>query len=84
MNRREVLTVAVPAVAAVTAVGLGVVSLETRKPAPPPEPELTAHKYVELPLQPGDEIVAMTMFRDELIVATKHGEIFRLRPSMFS
>lgn len=46
-------------------------------------PEFTVQKYIELPLRPGDEIVAMTTFRDELIVATKRGEIFRLQPTDF-
>jgi hypothetical protein len=49
-------------------------------PAPPaPEPGFVAEKYVELPLRPGDEIVAMTVFRDELWAASKYGELFRLR-----
>ena len=41
----------------------------------------TADKVLELPLRHGDEIIAMTTFRDEIIVVSKYGEMFRIRSS---
>jgi hypothetical protein len=73
VNRRDVLRNA-------SLAPLGVLPLTPAWPEPPAyEPDFVAEKYVELPLRPGDEIVAMTVFRDELWAASKYGELFRLR-----
>lgn len=74
MNRRNVIKLA-------GAGGLaGFVSVGLANDEPNELPDYTASKYLELPLHAGDEITGITTFRDEIIVATKYGELFRLRP----
>ena len=41
---------------------------------------ITVSPYIELPLRPGDKVVSMVQFRDEVIIATERGEVFRLSP----
>lgn len=39
---------------------------------------IRAECIVQLPLHPGDSIVALTQFRDEIWAATRFGELYRV------
>lgn len=79
MNRRELLKDAPLVVAggAVAGVAAYVIQKAHKAPAESSEPVVVIHKLLELPLD-GDEIAAMTAFRDSAYIATKRGLVYRL------
>jgi hypothetical protein len=78
MNRRDVLR-GLSTAPVVGAVALSGDYAFAEKPAEVAQRWL-CHRLVELPLHPGDEIAAMTQFRDSLVVVSKRGDAFYITP----
>lgn len=75
MDRRSILKAVAAAPAIVAVKYEATANPETM----PQEDSWTASKFIELPLQPGDEIIGLTSFQGELWAATRFGEVYRIR-----
>lgn len=79
MDRRSILKAIAAAPAVVAIKTEATVNPETMDK----EDSWTACKFIELPLQPGDEIIGLTNFQGELWAATRFGEVYRIGNDRF-